>query len=118
VRIERLYVDWPIPCCAYDLRQPLRVVFIGFVEPHLQGGPHAPGVQAFDIRPPLRKPWTSQGVIEPVSTPTLTLAMPACPQNARRDRSRVGDTCAPSEPPALLVHNANRRRLLRHVQPT
>src|SRR5580704_11167642 len=38
-------------------------------------------------------------------------------QNASRDRSRVSDAHASPKPPALLIHNADRRRLLRHVQP-
>src|SRR6185436_17568640 len=48
--IERLYVDWPIRSRAHDLRQPLGVVLVSFVEPHLQCGLHAPGVQTFDIK--------------------------------------------------------------------
>src|SRR5580704_13879979 len=38
-------------------------------------------------------------------------------QNASRDRSRVSDAHASPKPRALLVHAADRRRLLRHVQP-
>ena len=50
MRIERLYVDSAdtIPV-AHDLCQPLGVVLVRFVEPHLQHGLHAPGVQTLDI---------------------------------------------------------------------
>src|SRR4051794_22218002 len=56
-------------------------------------------------------------VIEPVSTPTLTSTTPACLNTRAEIASGVSDACASPEPPALLVHNADRRRLLRHVQP-
>jgi hypothetical protein len=50
MRIERLYMDRPIPSRAQNLRQPVSVVLIGFVEPHLQCSLHASGVQTLDIK--------------------------------------------------------------------
>ena len=50
MRIEGLHVDRPIPSRTHDLRQPLGVVLVGLVEPHLQRGLHAPGVQALDVK--------------------------------------------------------------------
>src|SRR6266851_984986 len=117
MRIERLYVDWPIPSRAHDLRQSLGVVLVGFVEPHLQRGLHTPGVQTLDI-----KASAAQAVHEPgrhragLDT-DFDVNNTGMPQHACRDRSGVSDACTSPEPPALLVHNANRRRLLRHVQP-
>jgi hypothetical protein len=53
MRIERLHMDRAIPSRAHYLLQPLRVVLVGFVEPHLQRGFDTPGVMTQDINPSL-----------------------------------------------------------------
>jgi hypothetical protein len=51
MRIERFDVDRPIPSCAHDLRQTFGVVLIGLVDPHLQCGLNAAGIQTLHIKP-------------------------------------------------------------------
>jgi len=51
MRIERLHMNRAIPSRAHYLLQPLRVVLVGFVEPHLQRGFDTPGVMTQDINP-------------------------------------------------------------------
>src|SRR6476620_2795976 len=115
MRIEGLHVDRPIPSRAHDLGQPFGVVLVGLVELHLQSGLHFPGVQTLDIETS-----AAQTVNEPgchrtgldahfgVDTSML--------RNASRNCSRIGGADAAPKPPALLVDNADRGRLLRYVQ--
>src|SRR3954451_23291096 len=66
-------------------------------------------------RPAARSPWTSQGVIEPVSMPTLASTLACCEIRAEIGPGSVAQTPRQSRLPC--VDNADRGRLLRYVQP-
>jgi hypothetical protein len=61
VRIEGLHVHCPIPSRAHDLRQPLSIVLVGLVQPHLQCDLHLPGIQTLDVKAGAAQPMNEPG---------------------------------------------------------
>jgi hypothetical protein len=82
---------------------------------------HGAGARLTDLRelagdcPRIGATWTSQGFIEPVSIPSFAFA-PACLNTRIAIGSGVRVAHPSPEPMPLFVHNADRRRLLRHVR--
>jgi len=96
MRIERLYVDWPIPSRAQHLRQPFRVVLVVLLSRICSAAFTRLASRHSTSSPALRRPCTSQGVIEPVSIPTLTSTTPAC-LNTRAEIAPGSVTHAPRQ---------------------
>jgi hypothetical protein len=111
MRIERLHMNRAIPSRAHYLLQPLRVVLVGFVEPHLQRGLDTPGVKTLDIKPSVAQAMNKPGRHRTGLDTHLDVST-GMSQHACRDRFGVCDAHASPEPAALLVNDADRRRLL------
>ena len=50
VGVERFNMRGPIPSCAHDLCEPLRIVLIGLIDLHLERGSRMPRIEASDIK--------------------------------------------------------------------
>src|SRR4051794_35412608 len=113
--IERLHVDRSIPSGAHDLRQALGIVLVGFVEPHLQCGLYPPGIKTRDIEAGGAQPMDKPGYHRTGLNPNFCIST-GMSEHLCRDRIGVRGAHAPPEPTPLLVHDADRRRLLRYIQ--
>jgi len=115
VGVERLHVHRPIPTRPHDLRQPLRIVLVGLVHLHLEGGAGMPGVKADNVEPS-----TSQLVHKPgrhrAGLDANLGVLSRMPLYHTLDLPGVRGALAAPETAPCLVHDADRRQLLRHVQ--
>ena len=113
--IERLHVHGPIPSRAHDLRQPLRVVLVGFVHLHLERSAGVPRIEADDVEPAaaqlVHKPRRHRAGLD--ADPGLFSRVPL---HRPLDLPGVRGTLAPPQPATGLIDHADRRQLLRNVQ--